>query len=80
MIKNGHLSAVFLPRKSGPASSICQVTVLIELAVLFSLPLLLTHKHHTRRGPLPLLEGGEITASYGDWLPDTSSGRGILAG
>jgi hypothetical protein len=36
MIKNGHLSAVFLPRKSGTVGSIRQATILIGPAVLFS--------------------------------------------
>ena len=36
MIKNGHLSAVSRPTKSGPASSIRQATSLIGAAVLFS--------------------------------------------
>jgi hypothetical protein len=35
MIKNGHLSAVFLPRKSQPVVRICQATTLILLALLF---------------------------------------------
>jgi hypothetical protein len=35
MIKNGHLSAVFLPRKSDPARSTCQATTFIVLALLF---------------------------------------------
>ena len=36
MIKNGHLSAVFLLRKSQPAVRICQATTVIPLAFLFS--------------------------------------------
>ncbi len=36
MIKNGHLSAAFLPRKSEPAVRICQAPTLILLALLFS--------------------------------------------
>jgi hypothetical protein len=36
MIKNGHLSAVSRPTKTGPASRIRQATLLIAPAVLFS--------------------------------------------
>jgi hypothetical protein len=35
MIKNGHISVVFLPKKSEPARITCQTTVFTVLAFLF---------------------------------------------